>query len=52
MYQVLGEDSQIYAMKEVYLKNLDDVVKSAYINEIKLLQQFQEKPEIVTLYDL
>lgn len=51
VFKVLGEDAQIFALKEVYLKNLDDTVKKAYLNEIRLLKRLRDKPEIITLYD-
>lgn len=49
---MLGEDFQIYALKEVYMKSLDESIKKAYINEIKLLKRLRDKPEIITLHDL
>lgn len=51
MFKVIAEDFEIYALKEVYLKNLDDVIKKAYLNEIRLLKRLKDKPEIITLYD-
>ena len=51
VFKVQGEDLQIYAVKEVYMKNLNDIVKKAYMNEIKLLNRLRDKPEIITLYD-
>lgn len=48
----MDEEFQMYALKEVYLKNLDDVIKKAYLNEIRLLKRLRDKPEIITLYDL
>ena len=48
---MLGEDYQIYALKEVYMKHVDPAIKTAYINEIKLLNKLREKPEIITLHD-
>ncbi len=51
MFKVQGEDLRIYALKVVYLKNLNDVVKKAYMNEIILLNRLRDRPEIITLYD-
>ena len=48
---MIGEDLKTYALKEIYLKNLDEVVKKAYVNEVKLLNNLSSKPEIITLYD-
>ena len=48
---MVAEDFQMYALKEVYLGNLDDVIKRAYLNEIRLLERLKDKPEIITLYD-
>ena len=48
---MLGEDYQIYALKEVYMRHVDPGIKTAYINEIKLLNKLREKPEIITLHD-
>ena len=48
---MLGEDYQIYALKEVYMRHVDPAIKTAYINEIKLLNKLRDKPEIITLYD-
>lgn len=50
VFKVVGEeDFQTYALKEVYLKHVDPAIKSAYINEIKLLKKLSDKPEIITL---
>ena len=46
-----GDDEQSYALKEVYMKNLDRAVKMAYVNEIKLLRKLKGHSEIITLYD-
>ena len=48
---MIGEDWQMYALKEVYLKHVDPAVKSAYVNEIRLLSRLRDKPEIITLHD-
>jgi serine/threonine protein kinase len=51
VFKVVSElDYQTYALKEVYLKHIDPDIKSAYINEIRLLKRLSDKPEIVTLY--
>ena len=47
---VSEEDFQTYALKEVYLKHVDPAIKHAYINEIKLLNKLNNKPEIITLH--
>ena len=51
VFKVLGKDLQPYALKEVYMKHLDDVIKNAYLNEIRLLKRLRGKPEIITLHD-
>jgi len=48
---VVGEDYQVYALKEVYIRHVDPAIKTAYINEIKLLNRLRDKPEIITLHD-
>ena len=51
MFKVVGEsDYQTYALKEVYLKHVDQDIRKAYINEIRLLKKLSDKPEIITLY--
>ena len=48
---MVGEsDYQTYALKEVYLKHVDQEIRNAYINEIRLLKKLSDKPEIITLY--
>ena len=48
---MLGEDGNIYAIKEVYIKHAPPEIKTAYVNEIKLLKKLRDKPGIITLYD-
>ena len=51
VFKVVGEsDHQMYALKEVYVKHVDPAIKTAYINEIKLLKKLANKPEIITLH--
>ena len=52
VYKVIAADGQVYAMKEVYLKRVDKVVKQAYIQEIKFLEQLKGRKEVITLHDL
>ena len=47
----MSEDAQLYALKEVYIKNAPNEIKSAYINEVKLLKKLKGQPEIITLFD-
>ena len=51
VFKVLGEDGNIYAIKEVYVKHALPEIKTAYVNEIKLLNKLQDKPGIITLHD-
>ena len=54
VYRVLSQhDNQIYALKKVNLKNLDEATLNGYINEIDLLEKFknQNSPYIIKLID-
>jgi serine/threonine-protein kinase TTK/MPS1 len=54
VYRVLSQhDNQIYALKKVSLKNLDEITLNGYINEIDLLEKFknQNSPFIIKLID-
>ena len=51
VFKVLGEDRNIYAIKEVYIKHALPEIKTAYVNEIKLLNKLRDKPGIITLHD-
>ena len=42
----------MFALKEVYLKNVESAVMNAYVTEIKFLQKLKDNEEIITLYDL
>ncbi len=48
---MIGEDFQIYALKEVYIKHVDPVIKEVFINEIKLLKRLSIRREIITLHN-
>ena len=47
----MGEDAQLYALKEVYIKAAPNEIKSAYVNEVKLLKKLKNQVEIITLFD-
>ena len=48
---MIDEDFQTFALKEVYLKHLDNAVKKAYVTEVQFLKQLKNVPEVVTLHD-
>lgn len=49
---MISEDFEIFALKEVYLKHLDNAVKRAYITEINFLKMLKNVPEVATLHFL
>lgn len=51
VFRVIDAEGQIFALKKVNLKNLDEVTLSSYINEISLLKSFSNNPHIIQLID-
>lgn len=51
VFRVINGDGQIYALKKVNLKNLDDSTVHGYANEIQLLRKFANNPHIIQLID-
>lgn len=51
VFRVINGDGQIYALKKVNLKNLDDSTVNGYANEIQLLRKFANNPHIIQLID-
>ena len=49
---MMNEDCEIFALKEVYLKHVDDAVKKAYVTEINFLKRLKNVPEVITLHFL
>ena len=47
---MISENCEMYAVKEVYLKHVDDAVKNAYVTEINFLKRLKNFPEVVTLH--
>ena len=47
----MSEEAQLFALKEVYIRDAHPEIKSAYINEVKLLKKLRGRPEIITLFD-
>ena len=52
VFKVVSEDFEIFALKEVYLKHLDNAVKRAYVTEINFLKLLKNVPEVATLHFL
>lgn len=51
VFRVINADGQIFALKKVNLKNLDEATVSGYANEIQLLRKFANNPHIIQLID-
>lgn len=51
VFRVIDAEGQIYALKKVNLKNLDEVTLASYTNEISLLKSFANNPHIIQLID-
>ena len=51
VFRVIDGEGQIFALKRVNLKNLDEVTLSSYTNEISLLKSFSNNPHIIQLID-
>jgi len=51
VYKVLGEDKNIYALKQVDLHGVADFDKKQYIDEIKLLERLRDYPCIINLIE-
>lgn len=51
VFRVIDAEGQIFALKKVNLKNLDEVTLNSYINEISLLKSFANNPHIIQLID-
>lgn len=51
VFRVIDAEGQIFALKKVNLKNLDEITVSSYINEISLLKRFSNDPHIIQLID-
>lgn len=51
VFSVIDGDGQIFALKKVNLKNLDEVTLASYVNEIALLKSFANNPHIIQLID-
>lgn len=51
VYKVIGTDFQIYALKKVRLKGLDNATIEGYMNEIDLLHRLASNPWIIRLLD-
>ena len=52
IFQVLSEENDLYALKEVYMQHLDPVIQRSFFEEVQLLKQLQGKQEIIRLHDL
>ena len=52
VFEVVSEDFKIFALKEVYLKHLDNAVKRAYVTDINFLKLLENVPEVATLHFL
>ncbi|CAI8048691.1 Serine/threonine-protein kinase mph1 [Geodia barretti] len=50
VFKVVNEDFEIFALKEVYLKHLDEAVKRAYATEMNFLKLLRNVPEVATLH--
>ena len=51
VFRVINGDGQIFALKKVNLKNLDEATVTGYANEIQLLRKFANNPHIIQLID-
>jgi hypothetical protein len=51
VFRVIDAEGQIFALKKVNLKNLDEVTLNSYTNEISLLKSFANNPHIIQLID-
>lgn len=51
VFRVLSSDNQIYALKKVNLRNLEESTLAGYINEINLLLTFRDNDHIINLVD-
>lgn len=51
VYEVLGQDGRIYALKRVKLQDLDTFMIESYINEIKWLEKLKGNPYIIELFE-
>ena len=51
VFRVIDGEGQIYALKKVNLKNLDEITQASYTNEISLLKSFAKNPHIIQLID-
>ena len=51
VFRVIDAEGQIFALKKVNLKNLDEVTLASYTNEISLLKSFANNPHIIQLID-
>jgi serine/threonine-protein kinase TTK/MPS1 len=47
VHKVVGEDMQIYAIKEVKFRDLDDPCIPGYLQEVELLKTLQGEPFII-----
>lgn len=51
VFRVINAEGQIFALKKVNLKNLDETTLAGYTNEIQLLRSFAQNPHIIQLVD-
>lgn len=51
VFRVIDAEGQIFALKKVNLKNLDEVTLASYTNEISLLKSFANNAHIIQLID-
>ena len=51
MYKLLASNGEIYALKKVDLEGVDEAIIQGYLNEIQLLETFQNDERIIRLYD-
>ena len=51
VFRVIDSEGQIFALKKVNLKNLDEITLQSYTNEISVLKSFANHPHIIQLID-
>lgn len=51
VFRVMDNEGELFALKKVNLKNLDEHTFEGYKNEIELLKAFANEPSIVKLFD-
>lgn len=51
VFRVIDAEGQIFALKKVNMKNLDEVTLASYTNEISLLKSFTNNSHIIQLID-